>query len=751
MDFNYKAGIAFTLFISMMMLASMIGIGEAQTTEWCDQSLEYRKPITITNENNTVPIRINYTVNFTIDTTDLSRFWINGSNLKICRGATEVNRINLSVFNDSSTEIYFPIIEQIPGGNSDTYYIYYGRNRIFPTAFTEPLKDIDEIFIIYEDWDNGLNYSKWLVQKSGTGPVINVTDGQLVLYQQARNGADNMVYLLSERTLNGSELNGSGIIMKISHTGNVVTQGNDNQKWSWAIAANYTNVSRVGICDPFNDDNIPYSCTVDGRPASEEYYRMILDDTTWHSDGPSGSGNNRLPIRNFTVRFYDGNFTVFDGVEVINTTSWDLTDPVKMGVGMVSADASSFLTRWDNFSLRLLVLPEPTLTLGNEQQVSPIQICGNITNQTTLNFTFRNENNLSETLRADFDIAFTSIYKEGLTNTNVSFSFTNVTNAELCILPTNESYTVSSIATYNVSGFAYRRHFLQNAVINNQTQTIVLYTSPSDSNQQVIFTVTDIYKTRLSNIVLDAQRFYVGENTYRSIAMGKTDSQGQAPINIQPDYFYRFILTQNNQVLRVFDPKIITTSDTTLELNTEEAALSEYFEYFDNVATSCTFNNNTNILSCVAIDTTGLMQEVYLKVEQIKLNETFSTICDETGTGTSVTLTCNLTDQVNSNATVSYAFSGRFCCSDPNVAVFVNQFLNFGTIVSGFAGVGLFVTLIVLLPLVMIGRFSPVVSIIFANFWIIIASVMGLITGLTMGAFMSLACVGAIIIWKLRE
>jgi len=103
---------------------------------WWDLNYLYRKRISITNNNATVSIPAQFTINFTIDTQQMindGKLQDNGDDFRIVwwnlssSSWLELDRLNTTNFNTASTTIKFRTQDSIAAGGSDAnYYIYYG-------------------------------------------------------------------------------------------------------------------------------------------------------------------------------------------------------------------------------------------------------------------------------------------------------------------------------------------------------------------------------------------------------------------------------------------------------------------------------------------------------------------------------------------------------------------------------------------------------------------------------------------------
>lgn len=120
---------------------------------WWDGNWDYRRLINITNNNATATLVTGYSINFTFDTTG-TKFLDNGDDVRIIytnsTGNNELDRINTTDFNTTSTEIWFKLQNSLAGGRSnDTdYYVYYGNSG----AGSPSIEDTN-VFIIWDDFE----------------------------------------------------------------------------------------------------------------------------------------------------------------------------------------------------------------------------------------------------------------------------------------------------------------------------------------------------------------------------------------------------------------------------------------------------------------------------------------------------------------------------------------------------------------------------------------------------------------------
>lgn len=335
---------------------------------------------------------------------------------------------------------------------------------------------------------------------------------------------------------------------------------------------------------------------------------------------------------------------------------------------------------------------------------------------------------------------------------NSSFNFSNTSSHvhTICIEPNTSSVTAFSIQEYwnntgDVDGAIYpsREYYLNGVTLDNNTETINLYVLNSTLASTIGLSVQDEYSNPVDDVIIKAQRFYVGENQYRTVAMGYTDDDGDAVTRLrlstgEDDAFYRFVLERNFEVIRTIEmTKVIETS---LLFTVTLETLSEYWEYWNNLGYSCSFTNATGILVCEWNDLSGLMTSVNLFVRQIQLAG-YTTICDVSSTDTTGILSCDLSGMT----TEKYEWWLEFVTTSDNYIAMKGIIENVNAALFGLNGV--MVALILVLIVGFMGLFSPEAAIITSVAGIIACYMLELFV-ISAGAVVGLIIAAALLIYK---
>jgi len=132
-------------------------------SHWWDENWGHRKRINVTNNNISTVLEAGYTVNISMNTTG-TKFLDNGSDVRVVyfNGSvnTELDRINTTAFNSSTTRIRFKLQKNISAsGFDDGYYVYYSN----PSAGAPPVNGT-KVYVFYDDFSEpSIDTGRWTV------------------------------------------------------------------------------------------------------------------------------------------------------------------------------------------------------------------------------------------------------------------------------------------------------------------------------------------------------------------------------------------------------------------------------------------------------------------------------------------------------------------------------------------------------------------------------------------------------------
>ena len=295
------------------------------------------------------------------------------------------------------------------------------------------------------------------------------------------------------------------------------------------------------------------------------------------------------------------------------------------------------------------------ITTTKEQNVSRIHLeeCDATFTTQALNFTTYDEQNLTRLSNFRFDGTFEQWTGSGTIRREKSFTNESVSELNLCILPTDETFFIDAIMEYdeadNESIYTLRNYFFQNDTISNSSQDIFLYLLKSSASTSFILKVQDDSLLPVSDVLVEINRFYPGTNEFRVVQIAKTDDSGKSVGFFETEIVdYKFFITLDNEtLLETGIQKVIPeTSPFTLTFNIGEPLGEPWAsqEPIEDLNSTLVWNDTSGFVTYVYIDTSTLFSLARLLVTKQDLaNATNdSVVCNETSTLTSATLICNV-------------------------------------------------------------------------------------------------------------
>ncbi len=302
---------------------------------------------------------------------------------------------------------------------------------------------------------------------------------------------------------------------------------------------------------------------------------------------------------------------------------------------------------------------------SNNQTVQNITVDDCSANTNVLyNYTMVDEENqtaLSNTT-LEVDLSILSLNR-GTSILNFSKLYTNINPASICInigLTSDTKYSVDSIARYEAGEHANEFYNIQNFTLQNSSipQNITLFDLLSvDSTEfQITFKNSDFVV--VENALIQINRNYVSEGTFKTVEIPKTDSNGQTVAHlVEKDVIYNMIVTKNGVILGTFNNLIAFCDDVTIgscfitlnALTSNEVA----FNYDDDIGLASTFdyNETSRLLTYTFVTIDGTVKNITLnsvKLDQIGNN----TVCDESLVSSSGTLTCTIPGSVGNETII---------------------------------------------------------------------------------------------------
>lgn len=318
----------------------------------------------------------------------------------------------------------------------------------------------------------------------------------------------------------------------------------------------------------------------------------------------------------------------------------------------------------------------------------------------------------------------------------------------LCISGDTDYYNINAMLEYyggsNASTYSIRDYYLKNAITQPGINNYDLYMLPADISTQILFTVTDQNEQPLINHIIQVQKYYVENNTYQLIAMGKTNDIGQDNINLQLyDSWYRFLVydTTNNLVYIGTSTRLVEATQT---ITVAPATISSLFKHFGSIETLLTYNNNTNIFTFTWADPTGSPGQVCLKVVYNTINNN-TQLCGSCSTSASGTLLCNAGNAPGTYTSTAYAVINGVQYVIDSLSIEIAG----DNIQERLGNDGLIISVLLIGTLSFAFIWTPVGAIVAAIIGVIAMVIIGILP-LSWAAVVSLVIIGGIIIYKMR-
>lgn len=318
-----------------------------EKTEWAwwNNSWSYYQAINITNNNDTIAIPINYTYNLTVDTAsmissgylrsdcaDLRVVYMNntvlGWNLTDCDSTYSYLKFKIQSGSDVSAGSY----------NDTAYLLFFGS-----PSETRPDYHMEDIFYVFDDFEDG-DVSDWML--SGTIGACSLGNNGL-LCADTNSGSSGGAIGYANISI--------GVVISAEILFNMTSAG------GWESGGGL-------IFTYFNETHEKYHYR--GTPIQAQDYRFIIN----------AEGNENYTDFSDTIAqntWYYHKLKVMpdrDMFSKIWTTSepgdWDHSEldystlGIPFSAGMAGVYKTTAKSYWDNFTVELLIDPEPTATLG---------------------------------------------------------------------------------------------------------------------------------------------------------------------------------------------------------------------------------------------------------------------------------------------------------------------------------------------------------------------------------------------------
>lgn len=430
----------------------------------------------------------------------------------------------------------------------------------------------------------------------------------------------------------------------------------------------------------------------------------------------SGSGDNRRVDRTILVPQQNGTYPFYWNFSLTNSTG----------------------TFYQNSTTHNQVVTELTLAECNATYTIPV-----------LNFTANREDNLTRINPFLFQGTF--MYN------NKTFSINENSIASVGICANDQSVNVSIDATIAYDGipigtYVQREYSIDDLIVTNATQNISLLLLPAVDATPFNLLVQDASLVPIPNAFIEVQRYYPGTNTYQTVQIVETGSDGTGvAFYVLNTIDYRHIIKKGGVILlQTQKEKMYCTTNPcskTFTIGQSTAIPGQQTLEIDNLTSTLTFNSFTNIITFSYLDSTGNLVSSDLNIIQLSISGDDNQVCDVPGTGSpfpqSGVLTCDMTG--NTGTFIAYGYITRNGESQRVAQIIVFDIVNPQKVDRG----NLFLAWFIILTAGLAFIWNPTALIISVNMAIIFVNMMGLATFGSLFLF-SMVGVSLILLWIMK-
>lgn len=340
---------------------------------------------------------------------------------------------------------------------------------------------------------------------------------------------------------------------------------------------------------------------------------------------------------NIGQSFTSGNYTVLRKINFLvpnvaidtNVTFyWNITLSDSTNLNLNSKNQTIFNLALDNCSTFTKEILNFTVVDEEEQTILP-------------NATIETAVNIYDQSRTVLVLNHSAIY-ERINPLSICLNI-NVSN--------NSMYSMDVIVRYEEEDHAKEYYNIVNATITSETesQIITLYDlNLNDSVEfQLTFTGSDFLP--IENALINVDRQYISENTFKTVELPKTDYNGQSVLHlVRNDIIYNIVISKSGVVLGNFENLVAFCDDFTIGnckivLNAFDS-VDAIFDYDSNLGIifqTPEYNETLNLMSFNFITSDGTAKKVTLEVTR---NDIFGnrSICNSSIVSSGATLSCSI-------------------------------------------------------------------------------------------------------------
>lgn len=233
-----------------------------------------------------------------------------------------------------------------------------------------------------------------------------------------------------------------------------------------------------------------------------------------------------------------------------------------------------------------------------------------------LNFSTYDATNMTS-LNTTFEMNFYFYDYTGDGNIVGEFLYTdtseNHSNFLFCMNSSNRNITANAVVSYGAENYDERQYYINNGTISQTVQNISLYLTETDLTDIVTIKLQDQGYVGIAGAYISIQEWNIGTNTYSTIGMCQTSSVGECVMDLELyTTFYRAVVYYEGSIVEITDTQKLSSTSWIITITLEE---ENPYDLFNNIATSLTFSNITNITTYTWVDTSGYSQRGCLVVK----------------------------------------------------------------------------------------------------------------------------------------
>lgn len=215
---------------------------------------------------------------------------------------------------------------------------------------------------------------------------------------------------------------------------------------------------------------------------------------------------------------------------------------------------------------------------------------------------------------------------------------------EICYYPATFQANISSIEQYEATNYNTRFYYLFDVATGNTSYNQSIFLA-DDTDSIITFIYVKDAGVNVVGAYIYIQKYFVEEGVFKTVAWARSDTEGKGVTYLVPnDEFYRFVVLQAGEITFTSETMQIGCAGSycSVTLNIE-STYSEFWEMYNTIGSSCSFNNDTKVIACTFAVTDGTQHTFTLDVYEWERGEPILN-CTNSTTTASGTLFCDIGD-----------------------------------------------------------------------------------------------------------